>query len=69
MKKSILLSGALICLTLFSCKKDECHECHYEDAQGAEVELGEKCGDEMEDLEANGINVGSTNYEVHCHEH
>lgn len=69
MKKSIFITAVLMSITLISCKKDECHECHYEDAQGAEVELGEKCGDEVEDLEANGINVGSTNYEVHCHEH
>lgn len=61
--------AAVVTLTLVSCKKDECHECHYDDATGGEVELGEKCGDEVEDLEANGINVDGTNYEVHCHEH
>ena len=51
-----------------SCKKDECHECHYDGPNG-EVELGEKCGSELEDLEANGYNEGGTNYVVHCHEH
>lgn len=69
MKKSILVVIAVTGLAIVSCKKDECHECHYEDASNAEVELGEKCGSELEDLEANGINVGGTNYEVHCHEH
>ncbi len=71
MKKvnAILGMTALVAMVAFSsCKKDECHECHYDGASG-EVELGEKCGDELEDLEASGINVGGTNYEVHCHEH
>ncbi len=71
MRKVRLMIGAFMfgALVLVSCKKEECHECHYEDASGAEVELGEKCGDELEDIEASGINVGGTNYEVHCHEH
>jgi hypothetical protein len=50
-----------------SCKK-KCHECHY-DLNGAEVEIGEYCGDELEALEAAGFAVGDTTYEVHCHEH
>lgn len=70
MKKQSIFFIGLFSLALLStaCKKDECHECHYDSANG-EVELGEKCGDELEDLEANGINVDGTNYEVHCHGH
>ncbi|WP_070137718.1 hypothetical protein [Crocinitomix algicola] len=49
-----------------SCKK--CHECHYDGPDG-EVELGEKCGDDLEALEDNGYTVDGTNYTVHCHEH
>lgn len=64
---------ALIILTgvfaLSACKKTECHDCHYEDTSGAEVELGEKCDDELEQLEAGGIVVDGIQYEVHCHEH
>ena len=51
-----------------SCNKEECHECHY-DKDGAEIELGEKCGSELENLEASGFNEGGINYTVHCHEH
>ena len=68
MKKSVLLVVAVAGLALVSCKKDECHECHYDGPNG-EVELGEKCGDELESLEANGYNENGTNYVVHCHEH
>jgi hypothetical protein len=60
---------AITTLTLFfaSCK-EHCHECHY-DLNGAEVEIGEYCGDELEALESDGFAVGDTTYEVHCHEH
>lgn len=71
MKKLTLIIGAsLFLFSLNSCKKaEECHECHY-DKDGGEVELGEKCGDELEDLEANGFtDTDGTNYTVHCHEH
>lgn len=67
--KIVLGTVVFVMVTLTACKKEECHECHYEDASGAEVELGEKCGDELESLEASGYNTGGTNYEVHCHEH
>ena len=53
---------------LLSCNKNKCHECHYDKA-GVEVELGEKCGDELENLEANGYSDSTGNYTVHCHEH
>jgi hypothetical protein len=70
MKKSISLAAlALVASSiLFSCKKNKCAECHY-DKNGAEVELGEKCGDDIENLEASGYNDGGTVYEVHCGEH
>lgn len=51
-----------------SCSK-ECHECHYEDANNNEVELGEKCDEELENLERDGYTVGGETFEVHCHEH
>ena len=72
MRKLILsiVSGSalLFAVTLTSCKKEECHECHYDTATG-EVELGEKCGDELEELESNGFTANGTTYDVHCHEH
>lgn len=61
---SILILG----LTFISCKKEHCHECHYDGPSG-EIELGEKCESEIEDLEANGYTVDGINYEVHCHGH
>jgi len=70
MKKSIYIIAAIALLgtSIVSCKKNQCHECHYDGPSG-EVELGEKCGDELESLEANGYNDNGVNYEVHCHEH
>lgn len=69
MKKSKMwIAGAILTLAVVSCKKDECHECHY-DKDGAEVELGEKCGSELEDLEKSGYTDNGTVYTVHCHEH
>ena len=70
MKKQFFVIGlALVAMTAVSCKKESCHECHYDGANGEEVELGEKCGDELETLESNGYNLNGTNYVVHCHEH
>lgn len=63
-----LVAGAVITLVLASCKKEECHECHYE-YNGQEVELGERCGDDLKNLEASGYAVDGTVYDVHCHEH
>ena len=48
-----------------ACKKNKCEECHYY-KDGAEIELGEKCGDEMEALEANGYTDTTGTYVVHC---
>lgn len=66
MKK--LVFTAAVAITMCSCAKNKCHECHYDKA-GAEIELGEKCGDELETLEANGYVDTTGTYEVHCHEH
>ena len=50
---------------IVSCKKNQCAECHYDGANGAEVELGEYCGDDLENIEADGYSDGTTMYEVH----
>lgn len=70
MKKGVKLGFAaiVVSLALVACKKEECHECHYDGPNGI-VELGEKCGDELEAMEATGINVDGVHYEVHCHDH
>jgi hypothetical protein len=70
MKKVMLSLGifSLSILTLGSCKKNKCTECHYEKG-GVEVELGEKCGDDIVALEGSGFYDNGTLYEVHCHEH
>ncbi|AEA45374.1 hypothetical protein [Fluviicola taffensis] len=69
MKKATLLVGIALFLGAVSCKKKECHDCHYENVQNEEVELGNKCGDDLENLEKNGYSDGTQTYEVHCHEH
>lgn len=56
-------------LFLASCKKNECHECHYDDANGTQVDLGERCGDDLEAVEKNGVVINGVQYTVHCHEH
>jgi hypothetical protein len=70
MKKSVIMLSfiALGAVTLSACGKNKCHECHYE-KDGQEIELGEKCGDDLEAIEASGFNDNGTVYEVHCHEH
>ena len=70
MKKSVILfvMAAASAIAISSCVKNECHECHY-DKNEAKVELGEKCGDELEQLESNGYTDTTGTYTVHCHEH
>lgn len=66
--KTKMMYVAALCLTALSlsaCKKNTCADCHYDKA-GAEIELGEKCGDEMETLEANGYTDSTGTYVVHC---
>tara|TARA_B100000963_G_C22528682_1_gene626544 strand:+ start:863 stop:1099 length:237 start_codon:yes stop_codon:yes gene_type:complete len=67
MKKVAIFLGAVAVFGFSACNK--CHECHYDGANG-EVELGEYCGDEAEDLEASGYADPSTGtvYTVHCGE-
>ncbi len=67
-KLTLIASAMALFVLSTSCNKEECHECHYDGPNG-EVELGEKCGDEIEDLEANGYEDNGTVYDVHCHEH
>ncbi len=68
--KRLIFPLVLFCaFSVYACKKSECHECHYDDASGAEVELGTYCDDELESLEANGYNDNGTVRTVHCHGH
>jgi hypothetical protein len=62
------LAVSLVSMTVVSCSKNKCHECHY-DKNGAEVELGEKCGDDLANLEAKGYTDTTGTYMVHCHGH
>ena len=62
MKKVAILFSAFVLIGFSSCNK--CHECHA-DVNGSEVELGEYCGDEAEDLKqwihrSNGFNWDCT---------
>ena len=91
-KRNLLTLGALsVILSFTSCSKSdslECHECHIalimQDGSEHEHEIGEFCGDELENVEANGYTVVTefthmgTTYpvghifdasEVHCEEH
>lgn len=63
----LVLGVSLIAFSFSSCKKDKCAECHYDGPNG-EVELGQKCNDEIEDLEKNGYTTGGQTYTVHCGE-
>jgi hypothetical protein len=65
MKVSLIVFSVACIFAASSCKKNECADCHYDKA-GAEIELGEKCGDEMEQLEANGYTDTTGTYVVHC---
>lgn len=73
MKKTILTIAVIAFETSIvttSCKKKEvCHECHYEDDSNNEVDLGMKCGDELENLEKDGVVVDGKKREIHCHDH
>ena len=66
--KSIFGIMALgLAVSFASCSK--CEECHYDTADGTEVEIGELCDDALKDAEENGCAVGDTTYTLHCHEH
>lgn len=67
MKKKLFLSALVVAgLSFTSCKK--CSECHYDGPNG-EIELGEFCGDDLEEIESSGTEINGEVYEVHCHEH
>ncbi len=67
MKKVVIAIAVLGTISFASCKK--CEECHYDDASGNEVQLGELCGDELKNAEENGYTVGDTTVTLHCEEH
>jgi hypothetical protein len=60
------LAGTTLLFT--GCKKNKCAECHYE-LGATQVDIGEYCGEDLENIEASGYLVDSTVYEVHCGEH
>ena len=81
---SVILGIAVISILASCGKEDECHECHiaYDGPNGEiEVEIGEFCGSELEDVEAPGYShticqpivgndtVPAGSYsEIHCEE-
>jgi uncharacterized lipoprotein YehR (DUF1307 family) len=71
MKKNLSWFAGLgiVALSLVSCKKEECSMCHYDDANGNEVEIGEYCDDDRASLEANGYTVNGTTFPAHCGAH
>ena len=63
---------AFVGFALVGCNKNKCAECHYDDTSNGsvvEVEMGEYCGDDLEEVEANGYSDGTNTYVVHCGEH
>ena len=68
MKRIFIIACVFGGLAISSCKKNECSQCHY-DKDGQEIELGERCGKDIDELEANGYNDNGTVYEAHCGEH
>lgn len=63
-KNQLFFLGLVFSLiTLSSCEK--CEVCHYY-AFDTEYKLGERCGDEIEDLETNGYEINGASYEVKC---
>lgn len=70
MKKITLIAAAsFLALSISSCKKEECSVCHYDDASGNEVSIGEYCDNERAALEANGYTLNGTTYPAHCGAH
>ncbi|MBM3164427.1 MAG: hypothetical protein FJZ80_03095 [Bacteroidetes bacterium] len=65
MKVILMTFSFALAFAFVSCKKNKCADCHY-DKDGAEIEIGEKCGDEIEELEANGYTDSTGTYVVHC---
>lgn len=65
-----MLSATVVAsAVLASCDKDkDCKDCHY-DTDAGEVEIGERCGDDIKALEKSGYEVNDSTYTVHCEEH
>jgi hypothetical protein len=68
MKRIGIVVGAIAMTGFVSCEK--CEKCHYESGN-AEVEVGELCGEDLEDAENIGYYDTNTDslYDVHCGEH
>ena len=69
--KTKLFFAATLLMASVACNKEECYHCHYDAADGSEVEIeGEYCGEAAEDLENTGFTAADGNvYTVHCGEH
>ena len=53
MKKKAIFGIMSIGLAFSFASCSKCEECHYDDADGSEVEIGELCDDALEDAENN----------------
>lgn len=69
MKKIIIFTAVFSVFALISCNKNKCAQCHYYNDIGAEFELGEFCGDDIENIEKNGYTLDGVTYSTHCGEH
>ncbi len=67
--KTKLFFAATLLIASVACNKEECYECHYDGPNGEEVEIGEYCGDDAQNIETAGYDVDGVNYDVHCGEH
>ena len=57
-------------LSLTACNKNKCYDCHYDGPNGTEVEMGQYCGTDAQELENSGYTDSlGNNYTVHCGEH
>ena len=54
--KTKLFFAAMLLMASVACNKEECYHCHYDAADGSELEIeGEYCGEAAEDLENTGF--------------
>jgi len=68
MKKITIAVIVLGSISFTSCKK--CADCHYDDANGNEVEIGEFCDDDLKNAEENGYQLNDTTLvTLHCEAH
>ncbi len=69
MKKLAIIFAAVSVFGFTACNKSTCHECHY-DLNGAEVELGEYCDDDLTQIEQMDIQINwNYTYSSLCEEH